>query len=264
MRFLALSVLSPFLLLSVCVAQTIDVKPERPGKDPLYRPILIGTGPDALINRMNTQELLKNGQKDAAIMFTCTVRKTGNVVWSASYRGTPDSKLLEQELFKQLRGAKFLPAIYNRNPVDAIFYGTVTFAVIEGKPRLRIFANQEAEELKKESDFVGPQPFFGNESKFNGWHYPSNNDAPIEINAAVELALEVTEKGFVNKVGIKEEEPAFMGFGDAAAYDIGKARFIPAFRDGKPVACRVTLPVYFKHREEVFNAPFGLGEQKGQ
>jgi hypothetical protein len=197
---------------------------------------------------------MQKGQKDALVMFTCTVQKTGAVVWSATYRGTPDSKLLEQEVLDKLGNAKFIPAVYNHLPVDAIFYGTVTFAVLEGKPRLRIFSNQEAEELKKESDFVGPQPFFGNESKFNGWHYPPKNESPLEINGAVELGLDVTDKGFANKVTIIKEEPPFVGFGDAAARDLGKARFIPAFRNGQPVACKVTLPVYFKHRDEVFNA----------
>ncbi len=255
MRFLALSLLPPLLLANIGFAQTIDVKSSQPAGVPLYRPALIGSGPEALINRINAPELVKNGQKDALIMFTCTVKKTGDVVWSASYRATPDSKLLEQELFKKLTGAKFIPAIYNRVAVDAIFYGTVTFAVIEGKPRLRIFSNQEAEELTKESDFVGPQPFFGNESKFNGWHYPTKKESPVEVNGAVELALEVTEKGFVSKVSVKNEEPPFVGFGDAAAHDIGKARFIPAFRGGKAVACNVTLPIYFKHKDEMFNAP---------
>jgi hypothetical protein len=264
MRFLALSIMAAVLLVGRGFGQTIDVRPAQPGTVPLYRPALIGNGPDALINRINARELVQKGQKGAAVMFTCTVKKTGDVVWSATYRGTPDSKLLEQELLKQLRGAKFIPAIYNRFPVDAIYYGTVTFAIIDGKPRLRIFSNQEAEELKKESDFVGPQPFFGNESSFTGWHYPSKRDAPIEINAAVELALEVTEKGVVTKVSVKDEEPPFTGFGEAAAYDIGRARFVPAFREGKPVACKITLPVYFKHRDEVFNAPFDITLPTGQ
>jgi hypothetical protein len=254
MRFPALSILASLAVVSAVFSQTIDVKPSKGGPLPAYRPALIGGGPTALINRIDSQGLVKKGQKDALVMFTCTVQKTGAVVWSATYRGTPDSKILEQEVLDKLSGAKFTPAIYNHSPVDAIFYGTVTFAVIEGKPRLRIFSNQEAEELKKESDFVGPQPFFGNESKFTGWHYPPKNEAPIEINGAVELAIDVSDKGFVSKVTIVNEEPPFVGFGDAASHDLGRARFVPAFREGKPVACKVTLPVYFKHRDEVFNA----------
>jgi Gram-negative bacterial TonB protein C-terminal len=254
MRFLFLSILASFAVASAAFSQTIDVKPSKGGALPTYRPALIGNGPTAIINRIDAAGLVQKGQKDALVMFTCTVQKTGDVVWSATYRGTPDSKLLEQEVLDKLGDAKFIPAVYNHTPVDAIFYGTVTFAVIEGKPRLRIFSNQEAEELKNESDFVGPQPFFGNESKFNGWHYPPKNESPLEINGAVELGLDVTDKGFVNKLTIVNEEPPFVGFGDAAAHDLGKARFIPAFRNGQPVACKVTLPVYFKHRDEVFNA----------
>jgi hypothetical protein len=254
MRFPALSILALFAVASAALAQTIDVKPSKGGPLPAYRPALIGNGPNALINRIDAPGLVEKGQKDAAVMITCTVVKTGAVVWSATYRGTPGSKLLEQEVLDKLSAAKFIPAVYNHSPVDAIFYGTVTFAVIDGKPRLRIFSNQETEELKKESDFVGPQPFFGNESQFTGWHYPPKNESPLEINGAVELGLEISDKGFINKLTIVNEEPPFVGFGDAAAHDLSKARFIPAFRAGQPVDCKVTLPVYFKRRDEVFDA----------
>ena len=263
MRLLALTLIFVTATMPFGFTQTIDVKPKAsatPAKpvvasaQDLYRPALLGSGPNALINRIDSNDLMAKGQKDALIMFTCTVRTTGEVVWSATYRGTPDSKALEDELRKELLTAKFIPAIYNKVPVDAIFYGTATFSVVDGRPRLRIFANQEPEELKKESDFIGPQPFFGRESQFTGWHYPSKQDSPLEINGAVELLLSVTDKGFPNKMSVVSEEPPFVGFADAAMYDLGKARFIPAFRDGKPVACTVHLPVYFKHRDEVFNA----------
>jgi hypothetical protein len=255
MRFSALFLFVPLLLGEVGLAQTIDIKSSTTSALPTYRPALLGTGPTSLINRIDTQDLIKKGQKDAAIMFTCTVRKTGEIAWSGTYRGTPDSKLLEDELQRKLADAKFVPGVYNHLPVDAIFYGTVMFAVVDGKPRLRIFSNQEMEELEKESDFVGPQPFFGYESQFNGWHYPSRKDAPVEVDGAVEVGVEVSEKGFVNKVMIGKEEPPFLGFGDAALIDISRARFIPAFRDGKPVACHVVLPVFFKRKDDIFSIP---------
>ena len=260
MRLFVLFLFASLLPGEVGLAQTIDVKPSATSVAPIYRPALLGTGPTALINRIDAQDLIKKGQKDAAIMFTCTVKKTGEIVWSGTYRGTPDSKLLEQELQTKLADAKFVPAIYNSLPVDAIFYGTVTFAVVDGKPRLRIFSNQEAEELRKESDFVAPQPFFGYESQFTGWHYPSRKDAPVEVDGAVELGVEISEKGFLNKVVVGQEEPPFLGFGDAAVIDVSRARFIPAFRNGKPVACRVVLPVYFKRRGEIFNIPTVPGQ----
>jgi TonB family protein len=216
---------------------------------PMYRPILLGQGPKSLIDRMDTQDLIKRGQKDALIMFNCAVRKDGSVEWSATYRGTPDSDLLKQELQKRLSPAsdpRFIPAVYNHQPVDAIYYGTLTFAVLDGKPRLRIFSNQEAEELAKEHDFIGPQPFFGNESKFTGFHYPPPEAARVLVDGIVELKMKIDATGNLQEIKVLSEEPPFLGFANAAVADFRSARFIPAFRDGKPVACDVTLPVFYK------------------
>ena len=214
----------------------------------MYRPILLGTGPDSLINRIDTADLVRKGQKDAAVMFSCSVKKDGSVLSVSTYRGTPDSKLLEQEVLKRLGAAanpKFIPAIYNHIPVDAIYYGTVMFRLIEGKPRLRIFSNQERGELNKESDFIGPQPFSGGDSKFSGFHYPDREDAPVDVDGSAELQVRVDAAGNLQEIALLSEEPSFLGFGDAAFDDMSKAKFIPAFRDGKPVPSNVKLPVYF-------------------
>src|SRR5438093_639500 len=114
----------------------VDVPSTQTANLPMFRPILLGPGPDALINRIDSAGLIKQGQKDAAIMFSCTVKKTGEVLSVSTYRGTPDLKLLS-------------------------------------------------------------------------------------------------------------EQPPFLGFGDTAFEDLSRAKFIPAFRNGKPVACDVKLPVYF-------------------
>jgi len=181
-------------------------------------------------------------------MFSCPVKKDGSVVAVSTYRGTADSKLLEQEVLKKLSAAanpKFIPAVYNHIPVDAIYYGTVTFVVVNDKPRLRIFSNQERDELKKESDFIGPQPFWGGDSKFTGFHYPSPQSAPVMVNGSAELEAKIDAVGNLRELTLLSEEPPFLGFGDAAFDGLSKAKFIPAFRDGKPVACTVKLPVYF-------------------
>jgi Gram-negative bacterial TonB protein C-terminal len=226
----------------------VDVGSSKTATLPMYRPVLLGTGPDSLINRIDTADLIGKGQKDAAIMFSCPVKKDGSVVAVSTYRGTADSKLLEQEVLKKLSAAanpKFIPAVYNHIPVDAIYYGTVTFVVVNDKPRLRIFSNQERDELKKESDFIGPQPFWGGDSKFTGFHYPSPQTAPVMVNGSAELEAKIDAVGNLRELTLLSEEPPFLGFGDAAFDGLSKAKFIPAFRDGKPVACTVKLPVYF-------------------
>ena len=238
------------LLLAVEGASSQTPKTASPSPSPKptlpeFRPALIGTGPDSLVNRIDTTDLIKKGQKDGAVMFSCLVAPTGDIVRSGAYRGTVGSELLERELLKRLANEKFIPAIHNHQPVIAIFYGTVTFAVVNGKPRLRIFANQQLDELKKESDFIDPQPYVGQDSKFTGIHYPDTGST-VQVTGVAELAVNVDAQGNVKSMHVVSEEPPLLGFGDAAITDFTGAKFIPAFRIGQPVESNVKIPVYYK------------------
>jgi hypothetical protein len=236
------------LLLTAELASTQTVKVGSPTPTPAlpeFRPALLGTGPDSFINKIDTADLIKKGQKDAAVMFTCLVAPTGDIVRSGTYRGTKGSELLEKEVLKRLVNAKFIPAIHNHQPVLSVFYGTVTFAVVNGKPRLRIFSNQQLDELKKESDFIDPQPYIGQDSKFTGTHYPEV-PTTVSLTGAVELAAEVDAAGNLKSMQVVSEEPPFLNFGEAALTDFNGAKFIPAFRDGKPVDSKVRLHVFYK------------------
>ena len=178
-------------------------------------------------------------------MFSCLVAPTGHIVRSGAYRGTRGSELLERELLKRLANEKLIPAIHNHQPVIAIFYGTVRFAVVNGKPRLRIFANQQLDQLDKESDFIDPQPYVGQDSKFTGLHYPDTG-SNVAVTGVVDLALNVDASGNLQSMQVLSEEPPLLGFGEAAISDFTGAKFIPAFRDGQPVECTVKIPVYYK------------------
>jgi TonB family protein len=236
------------LLLTADLASTQTVKVGSPTPTPAlpeFRPALVGTGPNSLINTIDTSDLIKKGQKDAAVMFTCLVAPTGEIARSGTYRGTKGSELLEKEVLKRLANAKFIPAIHNHQPVLAVFNGTVTFAVVNGKPRLRIFANQQLPEVDKETDFIDPQPYVGQDSKFTGTHYPEV-PTTVSLTGAVELAVEVDAAGNLKSMQVVSEEPPFLGFGQATLSDFNGAKFIPAFRNGKPVDSKVTIHVYYK------------------
>jgi TonB family protein len=242
------------LLLGAGLVPAQTPKPGSPSPSPALpevQPALVGTAPNSLINTIDTADLVKKGQKEAAVMFSCLVAPTGEVVRSGAYHGTRGSELLEQELLKRLATAKFIPAIHNHKPVIAIFYGTVKFAVVNDKPRLRIFANQELNEVDKESDFIGPQPYVapqpnvGEDSKFTGLHYPETGST-VAVTGVVELALNVDAKGNLTNLQVLSEQPPLLGFGDAALSDFSGAKFIPAFRSGQPVESSVKIPVYYK------------------
>jgi TonB family protein len=235
-------------------SQTVTAPTENRNGLPKYRPILMGTGPDALVNRIDTKDLIAKGQKDGVLMFTCFVNKDGQVTNSGIYReaGSSNVQVLEDELRRRLSPAAnptFIPAIYDHAPVAAIYFGTLTFAVINGKPRLRIFSNQQPQEVNQEHDFIGPQPIFGGPSQFSGLHYPFNLGEQIEVNGFVELEMKIDANGNLQDIKVVREEPPMVGFGQAALSDLKGAKFIPAFRNGKPVACDVTLPFYYNARE---------------
>jgi TonB family protein len=212
---------------------------------PDLRPALIGQAPDAIVNRIDTKTLIAAGQKDAIVMFWADVKPDGQLRWSGTYRGTPDSKLLEQEVQRALANGKMVPAVRNRQPVEVIFYGTVEFRAIDGKARLRVFANQQTEELKTENDFIDPQLCIGGDSHFTGFHYPDTG-SPVPVSGSVVLDLSIDAAGNVQNAKVESESPPLLGFGDEALDDLSGAKFIPAFRNGKPVACHVTLPFFYQ------------------
>ncbi len=216
-----------------------------PSNLPMYRPAVLGTGPNSVVNRIDTAALIRDGQKDGSLYFCSAVDKLGEILDTWTYKQSPDSTLLERELVRCLDKAQFIPAVYDHEPVFVLFYGSVSFKVVDGKPRLRIFANQEPEEIKKESDFVGPQPFYGRGSKFEGLHYPADA-VTSSLSGLVELAMKIDAAGKLKDLQIVSEYPPLVGFRRAAAEDFRVASFIPAFRDGKPVECSITLPVYYE------------------
>lgn len=224
----------------------VDLTPTRAADDlPMNRPALIGSAPDALINKIDTQDLRKKGQKAGAITFCCLVAESGEVVWNVTHRGGPDSKPLEQEVHKRLAEAKFVPAIHDRKPVRVFFYGTVVFSIVKDKSRLRIFANQEMAELAKESDFIAPQPYVGGDSKFYGFNPPAPR-TDVAVRGTAEVAVTVDAAGNLNKIELVSEYPPLLGFGGAALSDFGKAKFIPAHRNGQPVESKVTLTAFYQ------------------
>ncbi|MGI8820200.1 MAG: hypothetical protein ACR2ID_04935 [Chthoniobacterales bacterium] len=214
------------------------------GARPQFRPALLGSGPTSLINRIDGVALMKAGQKDGAVMFSAMASIDGALMEPHTYRAMPESKALEEEVSKQLANTKVVPAIYNYQPAGVLFYGTVVFSIAEAKPRVRIYLHQDPEELKKESDFIGPQPVLGGESKFRGLQMPQA-EQPVAVSGIVDLLVKVDAQGKPSVITVVEEEPPLLGFGQAALTDFEGVRFIPAFRDGDPTACETVLPVFY-------------------
>jgi len=90
MRALAFSLICLLSIVDLAWSQTVTLRLFTGDQSADDRPILLGKGPNSLIDhRPATAGLIKKGQKDALIMFNCAVRKDGGVEWSATYSGTP-------------------------------------------------------------------------------------------------------------------------------------------------------------------------------
>ena len=222
---------------------------EAQGARPQFRPAVLGTGPTSLVNRIDTKELFKQGQKDGAVMFCVAVAKTGEAISGWTYRAMPGTEPLEQEINRRLADAKFTPAIYNYQPVGVLLYGTAIYSMVEGKPRLRIFLNQDLREFGQMTDFIGPQPVFGGDSAFEGLR-PPETESPIPLTAVVDLGLKVSRDGKLLDLRVLKEEPPLLGYGEAAMKNFRDAKFIPAFRDGDPAESDTVLPICYKPAEE--------------
>src|SRR5439155_16943788 len=104
MRTFALSVIALLSLVDLAELQAAE---------PRFRPALVGNGPNALINLIDTKRLVEKGQRDGMLMFTCWVRRDGRTTYYFTYRTTPGSKLLKEEVGTAILRSHFIPAIYN-------------------------------------------------------------------------------------------------------------------------------------------------------
>jgi hypothetical protein len=217
--------------------------PLRAESLPFMRPALLGVHKRSLINLIDTASLVKRGQGDAIVLFSCFVNTTGDGYFPHVYRDTPGAELLKREVLARIRMAQFEPAVYRHSHQFVYLTGTVVFSVVEGKPHLRIFLHQEEDELKRGGDFIAPQLMFALAGrKFKDIYWPPN--APGHEGIA-SLALGVNAEGKVTGVKVSYEHPPGLGFGKAAAGPMVDADFIPAYRNGKPVPSQFNLPIIF-------------------
>lgn len=222
-----------------------DRRLEAQGPRPQFRPAVLTGGADSLINRIDAKALAAAGQEDGAIMFCARATRDGQLSDTHTYHGTVGTDALAAEVFKRLPGTRVSPAIYDHQPVEVLFYGTVVFSRNDDKPQVRIFLNQDPAELKKGSDFIGPQPIAGADSAFTGLHYPSGSEDRIAVSGTVGVSLKVDANGSLQDFKVLNEDPPLLGFGTAAEADFKGAKFIPAFRDGDADACDTAIALYY-------------------
>ena len=210
---------------------------------PEFRPALIGFHNRSLVNLIKTDALMKHGQKDAVLMFSCGVDEMGNAGGARTYRESPNANLLRDEVMARINQAQFAPAVYHHFHVPVYISGTVNFFIRDGKPHLRIYLNQEEHDLMKGQDFVAPQfACIPGNARFKGIFYPPQAPGHPGV-ASVRLTVDATGK--VRGAKTVYEYPPNMHYGAETAGGIMDAAFIPGFRNGKPGPCEFTWSLIF-------------------
>ena len=196
-----------------------------------------------MINLIDVQSLMKRGQGDAVVMFSCGVDTLGNARGGIFYRGSPHSEMLGREVVERIDHAQFDPAVFHHTHVPFGIRGTVAFFIKEGKPHLRIYLNQQDKDLAEAHDFIAPQfAYIPDNSKFRGFYLPRN--APGHDVFAV-VTLDVGTDGKVLGSKVVYDYPPGIGFGSEVANRVLDALFVPGFRDGKCVRSQFNWALSF-------------------
>lgn len=221
---------------------------------PDRRPALPGSASGSLINLIDAEALFQKGQRDAWVMFECGVTPDGLVFGSDFFTASPEAGLLKNEIRRRLRQTRFIPAVYNHKRTSAWFAGTVVFVVANGRPRLRLYANQDFDEIKRGADFVAPQLIYvPNRYIADLPDYPGAAKH-AEASGVIKLRHSVDANGKTTDLKvISERAQARLGGRPAAGYQLGEyltkavplLDFLPGYRNGQPTATSYTLTWWF-------------------
>ena len=149
---------------------------------------------------------------------------------------------------ERLAEARFFPAVYNHQHVYAWFYGTLAFSVVDGKPHLRIFANQELSELQKESDFIAPQFIWlpGKIYDTAKLKNPYGTWSTEDKGGAAVLLLNVEASGQIKDLRVeKVDPPDRKSYAEEAVKRLNSSSCLPAYRNGQPVESTTHFNYYF-------------------
>jgi hypothetical protein len=232
------------ILLATSIARISLFADDRPA----MRPALVGSGPKSLINLIGTKHLMERGVQHGAMYFMARVDPNGYPSYSRVWGTTKGLEALRDEVTERLAEARFVPAVYNHQNVYAWFYGTLAFSVVDGKPHLRIFANQELSELQKESDFIAPQAIWlpGKIYDTAKWKNPYGTWSTEDKGGAAVLLLSVDASGKIKNVSVdKVDPPDRKSYAEESVKRVEQWLCLPAYRNGKPVESTTHFKYFF-------------------
>lgn len=215
---------------------------------PDMRPALVGSGPRSLVNLIDGKHVMERGLQHGALYFMARIDPNGFPSYSKIWGETDKIKPLRDEVRERLSEARFMPAVYHHQHVYAWMFGTVAFTSTDGKPHLRVFANQELSELEKESDFISPQEIWlpGKIYDYAKWKNPFASWRSDDKAGLPNISLVVDASGQIKDAHLENlPTGSTQAYADAALLIIRQRLYLPAYRNGKPVDSTTHPKLYF-------------------
>jgi hypothetical protein len=120
-----------------------------------------------------------------------------------------------------------------------------------GKPHLRIYANQNHDDIVNGNDFIAPQLIPATRKKISLIQDELGKARIHRKQGVVELSTTVDANGNQKQIRVLSEDPPGFNFGHAELVMSSDAKYVPGFRNGRPVECTFKqyvwlFPVYHR------------------
>ncbi len=212
------------------------------------RPALIGTNANSLAALIKYPSATLESGKSASVRLDCRIDHEGKVVQFWVYNSTPDSKPFVEEVRSAVKLARFEPAIFGGKAVGVEMDLEIEFIQSADGGKVSMTEINATQNLRAEDGYVPPQRLLSCDPVPR---YPLNLFRSGK-GARLHMSYCIDTDGVVKDIVVTEDAPAPTEFAANLTAWLEQLRFIPPFRDGKPVR-----ECY--EREMVFQPPKGLG-----
>jgi TonB family protein len=222
---------------------------------------MIGGGPNSVASGLHYPPKAKANQTQAAVAFYCEVGTNGkpdHIQVMAAKNAGQFTQVVDAALHKGM----FQPATASGHPVPVVLGGTVLFMFRGNQPTVAVsLSTADKEKTASLGNYIQPQ-MISTSVEFRRRIFKSRYDSDIHLvggpHPGAEVLAQVDAQGNLVSTKILAESPPDHGFGPLALKGFKGVKFIPALRNGSPVAGEFNLPIDFEYMKDPdHGAPIG-------
>ncbi len=221
-----------------------------------FRPAMIGNGADSLAARLHYPEKAKRKMTQGAVTFYCEVGTDGKAE-HVEVIGAKNKGALTAAVENALEKGRFRPAMSDGKPVPVMIGGTILFLFHDKQPIIAVsLSTADKEKTAALGNYIQPQ-MIGSNADFRRKLIKSQYDIHLRggQNPSAEVLVQVDAQGNLTSTKILAQSPPDGGWGPLMVKAMKGAKFIPAMKNGSPVAGEFNLPLIFKGMRDPDSGP---------